>query len=215
MTFLMVSESGSGFKKNAHRSFVLFAACLLTTSGMLIALAAPEPAVPNTLNAPEHSVKPKTTPVFPPPEKKTATPPAAPPEKQPSPSPSKQNILKDPRTLTATTPDALPEQWGIQVLGVRQTAGGNMIDFRYKVLDPEKAGPLFDRNTQPYLIDETTEARLPVPNPPQVGPLRTTMPPKVNKIYCIIFANPGQCLKKDCLATLIIGDLKVEHLVLE
>jgi len=37
---------------------------------------------------------------------------------------------------------SLEETWGIQIMGSRQTAAGHMIDFRYRVLDPEKAGPL-------------------------------------------------------------------------
>ncbi|RMG84918.1 MAG: hypothetical protein D6708_16425, partial [Candidatus Dadabacteria bacterium] len=39
-------------------------------------------------------------------------------------------------------PDPVREKWGIEVVGVMLSAGGYMLDFRYRVVDPEKAKPL-------------------------------------------------------------------------
>lgn len=111
--------------------------------------------------------------------------------------------------------DALEERWGVKVLQVRLTAEGLMLDFRYRVLDAKKAAPLFSRENKAYLIDEATGARFLVPESPKVGALRTTRPPKEEKNYFIIFVNPGRYVKKGNKVTVVIGDFKAEHLVVE
>ena len=110
---------------------------------------------------------------------------------------------------------SLEEKWGVKVLGVSLTAEGYMLDFRYRVLDPEKAMPLFDRQRKPYLVDEVTGALFVVPEPPKVGALRTTRPPKADRNYFIIFANPGRYLKKGSRVSVVNGDFKAEQLVVE
>jgi hypothetical protein len=115
----------------------------------------------------------------------------------------------------AASDDAPEERWGVKVLQVRLTAEGLMLDFRYRVLDAEKAAPLFSRENKAYLIDEATGARFLVPESPKVGALRTTRPPKEEKNYFIIFVNPGRYVKKGNKVTVVIGDFKAEHLVVE
>lgn len=111
--------------------------------------------------------------------------------------------------------DSMAEQWGVKVLGIKLSAGDYMLDFRYRVLDPEKAKPLFDRHHKPYLVDESTGAVFVVPEPPKVGALRSTRPPKADRNYFMIFANPGRYMKKGKMVTVVIGDFKAEHLVVE
>ena len=89
----------------------------------------------------------------------------------------------------------LEEKWGIQIQSIRLSAAGYMLDFRYRVIDPDKAEHLFDRSIKPYLIDERTGSRFAVPNPPKVGPLRTSNKPLADRIYFVFFANPGQFVK--------------------
>lgn len=95
------------------------------------------------------------------------------------------------------------------------TAEGQMLDFRYRVLDEEKAKPLFSRQYKPYLVDEATGAKFLVPESPKVGALRTTREPKPDRNYFIIFVNPGRYIKKGNKVTVVIGDFKAEHLVVE
>jgi len=106
-------------------------------------------------------------------------------------------------------------EWGVRVLQIRLSAEGYMLDFRYRVLDAGKAAPLFSREVKPYLIDEISGAMFLVPEPPKVGALRTTRPPQAGKNYFILFANPGQYIKKGSKVTVIIGDFRAEHLVVE
>lgn len=111
--------------------------------------------------------------------------------------------------------DPLEDRWGIRVQSMRLTAEGLMLDFRYRVLDAEKAAPLFSREVKPYLVDEATGARFLVPESPKVGALRTTRPPKEGKNYFIIFVNPGRYVKAGNKVSVVIGEFKVEHLVVE
>ncbi|MBI5632249.1 MAG: hypothetical protein HZA15_02075 [Nitrospirae bacterium] len=118
--------------------------------------------------------------------------------------------------LSAQNSEAsLEERWGIKVLSIRLSAEGHMIDFRYRVLDPEKAVPLFDRNIKPYLVDEATGAMFTVPEPPKIGALRNTRKPQSERNYFILFANPGRYMQKGKSVTVVVGDFRAEHLVVE
>jgi hypothetical protein len=111
--------------------------------------------------------------------------------------------------------DPLVDRWGVKVLQIRLSAEGYMLDFRYRVLDPGKAEPLFDRNKQPYLIDQATGAKFLVPESPKVGAMRSTRPPKQDKNYFILFANPGRYVKQGNKVTVVIGDFRAENLIVE
>jgi hypothetical protein len=109
----------------------------------------------------------------------------------------------------------LREQWGIEIASLRLTAAGHMVDFRYRVIDPIKALPLFDRKRKPILIDQVSGMKLNVPVAPKVGSLRQkTMKPEVGRIYFILFGNPG-IVQEGSKVTLVIGDVKIENLTVE
>lgn len=111
--------------------------------------------------------------------------------------------------------EGIEERWGIQIIGIRQTAAGYMLDFRYRVTDPEKASPLFARKNKPYLIDQASGAKFAVYNSPKTGPLRTSDAPQADRNYFIFFANPGRYVKPGNKITVVIGDFRVENLVVE
>ena len=113
------------------------------------------------------------------------------------------------------TRSSLEERWGIKLLSIRLSAEGYMLDFRYRVLDPEKAKPLFDRQSKPYLVDEVTGAMFVVPEPPKVGALRTTRKPVPDRNYFILFANPGKFVKPGNKVTIVIGDFRAENLIVQ
>ena len=109
----------------------------------------------------------------------------------------------------------MKRQWGVEVLFVRETAAGYMLEFRYKVLDPEKAKPLFDRQTKPVLVHESSGARFVVPTPPKTGALRNSNPPLADHTYWMFFANPGNYVKSGDLVTIEIGAFVAKGLVVE
>ncbi len=46
------------------------------------------------------------------------------------------------------------EKWGIKVLGIRTTAAGYMLNFRYKILNAEKVSAFMGPRAKPYLIHQ-------------------------------------------------------------
>ena len=115
---------------------------------------------------------------------------------------------------TAAAP--LDTKHGIEAVSVRLTSAGYMLDFRYRVVDAERAAPLLDRSTTPVLIDQATGNRLCVPSPPKVGALRQA--PRVtspDRTYFIMFANPGRAITTGSRVTVEVGELRLENLLVE
>ena len=124
----------------------------------------------------------------------------------------------NPAPQVVPEPPGIEETWGIEIQGIRYTAGGYMLDFRYRIKDPEKAAYILDRRNKAYLIDQSTGARFAVPAPAKVGPLRQTTrtgKPIANRTYFIFFANPGQYIKPGSKVSVVIGDIKIENLTVE
>jgi hypothetical protein len=109
----------------------------------------------------------------------------------------------------------LEERWGIQIVGIRMSAGNYMVDFRYRVTDVEKAAPLFDGRIKPYLLDQATGEKLFVPTMPKVGSLRATHLPIADRTYYMIFGNMNRRVKEGSKVTVVIGDFRAENLVVE
>jgi len=113
----------------------------------------------------------------------------------------------------------LEEEWGIKLVGLRETAAGYFLDLRLRVLDPEKAAPLLSRQIQRHVIVEKSGAILKVPSAPMVGSLRSSVRTpnmvKANRIYSALFANPGRHVRTGDRVTLVLGDFRAEHLSVE
>ena len=107
-------------------------------------------------------------------------------------------------------------KWGINIVAIRLSAKGYMLDFRYKVVDPKKSLPIFDPKINPYIIDQASGAKCFVPSAPKTGSLRQkTRNPETNRDYFILFSNPGRLVKAGNKVTLVIGDFKAENLTVE
>ena len=109
---------------------------------------------------------------------------------------------------------SLIEQWGIELTSLRMSAAGHMVDFRYRVLDSEKAAPLFQRQAKPYLIHQASGKVLAVPNTAKIGSLRNSNSPKQGKVYWMFFGNKG-LVKTGDKVSVVIGDFRADHLVVE
>jgi hypothetical protein len=117
--------------------------------------------------------------------------------------------------VPALSPEEIEKKWGLRALSIRQTADGYMLDFRYRIIDAEKAAPLFSPKIKPYLFDQASGAVMAVPNVPKVGSMRSTRKPIKDRNYAILFANPAKYIKPGNKVTVAIGDLKIENLVVE
>ncbi len=118
--------------------------------------------------------------------------------------------------LSPEAAEALEEEWGVRLLGMRRTAAGMFLDFRFRVLDAEKSLPLFDHRIKPYIIADRSQIKLPVPMAAKIGALRPTNRGgniKADKNYYMIFGNPDRHVKVGETVTVVIGDFRVEHLL--
>jgi len=112
--------------------------------------------------------------------------------------------------------EELAEEWGVELLGMRLTAANMMLDFRFRVLDADKALPLFDHRIKPYIIADRSQIKLPVPMAAKVGAFRPTNRGKnitSGRNYYMIFGNPDRHVKQGETVTVVIGDFTVESLL--
>ena len=109
----------------------------------------------------------------------------------------------------------MTEKWGIAVTAIHTAAAGNMVDFRYKVLDAQKAEALFSKKTRPHLIHQKTGKVLAVPRTAKVGPLMSSYHPKQDRIYWMFFGNQTKLVKPGDKVTVVIGEFKAENLVVQ
>jgi hypothetical protein len=111
---------------------------------------------------------------------------------------------------------SIEETWGVKVQGIRRTAAGYMLDFRYRVLDAEKAAPILDRRITPYVEVAETGARLLVPQAPKLGAMRqTSFAVKGDRDYFIVFANPYQTVSAGDQVSVVVGDFESQLLTVE
>jgi hypothetical protein len=90
-----------------------------------------------------------------------------------------------------------------------------MIDFRYRVIDPDKATMLLRKQSKAYMVDQKTGTQLSVPRT-RIGPLRqTTVKPMPNRDYAMLFTNPMGLVKPGDKVAVVIGDFKAENLTVE
>jgi hypothetical protein len=120
------------------------------------------------------------------------------------------------------------EDWGIKVIRVSLTAGGGMIDVRYRVTDPEKAAAaLGGGNGRAHhgaitaealqnallLVDEETGYALMEADLPLMGGVRNERKsPDVGKTHFILFANTAGLVEPGDEVSLAASDLRLEHL---
>lgn len=132
------------------------------------------------------------------------------------PSPAMEERTAGPSQQTGGDSSAatIADSWGVRIESLRFAGEGNMIDFRFRVLDADKAAPLLERANKPLLTDEKRGITAAVPTSPKLGPMRQTTrndKPREGRVYFVMFSNPGKLIQKDDPVTIVIGDFKVEH----
>jgi len=108
------------------------------------------------------------------------------------------------------------KDWGIEPVHARVTANGYMIEFRYRVLDAEKARILSDRKDFPSMLSLKSRARLSVPYFPTVGYLKSNRRfLKEGRNYITMFSNEGMHLLRGDKVRLEVKGQRSPVLVLE
>ena len=106
-------------------------------------------------------------------------------------------------------------RFGVDQMRVRYTASGASVEFRYRVVNPDRAAMLSDKRATPYLIDEQTGIKLMVPVVEQIGALRQTTTPEQGREYFMLFANAGKIIKPGQRVDVSIGPFQVRGLTVE
>ena len=101
----------------------------------------------------------------------------------------------------------LAEKYGLRVTLVGVTAGGGMVDFRFKVLDAEKADHLLGHHeNMPQLIPVGSKIRLGIPG--------AHSPNYVDgKVYYMLYGNAGGIVKTGTPVQVAFGDTILEAVV--
>ncbi len=105
--------------------------------------------------------------------------------------------------------------WGIDSLSVKLAESGEIVRFSYRVLDPSRARPLNDRNSEPSLVDPRAGVSLVVPAMEKIGKLRQTTAPEAGKAYWMAFSNKGRPVKKGDRVDVVIGRFRAQGLVVD
>jgi hypothetical protein len=102
--------------------------------------------------------------------------------------------------------------WGVDIVGVRLVSTEWMLEFKFRVLDPDKAAALLDEHAKPYLVDDASGARLGVPAMENVGELRQHTTPDSNRIYFMIFGNANKIVPRGGHVSVVIGQFQASGL---
>jgi hypothetical protein len=118
--------------------------------------------------------------------------------------------------LSPDSPAANPEKtFGITIVSLRPTAGGHMLDLRFRVVDPEKARVILDKNKKAYLLDDRTGKTLPVPVTKAGSMRQTTLKPQEGRIYFALFSNPNRMVTEGGSVSLLIGNFRKDGIMVE
>ncbi len=127
---------------------------------------------------------------------------AASPADQATPSTVTASQVSQPANATAAD---LEDRFGIQMTLVAVTAGGGLIDIRFRVTDAAKAADLFKPENLPIVIAPGSGVTIKPPEPPDPGQLTD------GQIYFLLYPNSGGAIKPGSKIILAFGDLRLEY----
>jgi hypothetical protein len=105
--------------------------------------------------------------------------------------------------------------WGIDQIRLRSSAGGRLLDLRYRVVDPLRAAPLLAAHSVRYIVEPRTGVKLQVPNTPKAGPLSNSGRPEAGRTYFTLFSNQGRLVRPGDRVAATIGELRLSDLLVE
>lgn len=105
-------------------------------------------------------------------------------------------------------------RWGIKPLMIRLTGAEHFLDFRYVVVDAEKAKSIMHKKKKTFLKDQET-GEIYNATMAKTAMRGAATHPKAGKQYFILFANADKTVKRGQKVTVIIDEMKVENLKVE
>lgn len=108
----------------------------------------------------------------------------------------------------AVSSEEFAARTGIRVTLLGVTAQGGMIEFRYQVVDPDKASLiLHDPAKRPVLVAEDSEVTLAMVSRPHSHKAEL----RAGGTYFFLMANTRNAVHDGTKVTVIIGDARLEH----
>ena len=105
--------------------------------------------------------------------------------------------------------DGLAAEYGIKINLLAVVAAGGLVELRYQVVDPDKADPLLhDDDLRPALVVEDTGATLVLTSSKHHHSTETDL----GGTYFLLFANAHNAIHRGDRVTLVLGDVRLEHL---
>ncbi|MDJ0323684.1 hypothetical protein QMG61_07895 [Cryobacterium sp. PH31-AA6] len=109
---------------------------------------------------------------------------------------------------TAVTAEGMAARYGINVNLIGVTAAGGLIEFRYQVVDPDKADRMMqDTTLLPIVVVEDSGATMVISRP------HHAVDPQLGGTYFFLFANAHNAIHAGSQVTLVMGDARLEHIV--
>ena len=123
------------------------------------------------------------------------------------------------KTPSASAKDAPPlhgkGQSGVEVVSLRRTVAGRMLDFRYRVVDPVKASVVLDRGTPAYLVHHATGTKMGIPETKMGRMRQNTLKPEKGRTYFMLFNAAGREVSPGDKVTVVIGEHRFENLTVQ
>jgi hypothetical protein len=101
------------------------------------------------------------------------------------------------------------DRYGVRVTLVALIAGGGLIDCRFRVIDPAKAAFLLKADNLPLLVAEKSNRAIQIDQPiDQAGLIQ-------DRVYSVVYPNVQNALEPGDQVSVIIGDLRLEHVLVQ
>ncbi|MET4705752.1 hypothetical protein [Frigoribacterium sp. UYMn621] len=109
---------------------------------------------------------------------------------------------------TLVTAEGMAARYGIDVNLIGLTAAGGLVEFRYQVVDPDKADRMIhDEKLLPIVVVEDTGATMVISRPHHASEIT------LGGTYFFLFANAHNAIHAGSKLTLVMGDSRIEHIV--
>jgi hypothetical protein len=110
---------------------------------------------------------------------------------------------------------AFEEETGIRIVRVAAVGGGGLVDVRFQVLDPDKAIAVHDGDSPLVLMDEESAEVVSTAfhGRHSGGTTQTGLNPGAT--YYLLFSNSGGALRPGDRASVLLGDVRLEHVLVQ
>jgi hypothetical protein len=110
-------------------------------------------------------------------------------------------------TASASSEATFEAESGVRIVRVALTAGGGVLDVRFQVVDPSKAGELHDADGRLTLLDEDSGRRMATPFHFHAGGAEY----KAGIVYYEMLNNSGGFVDTGDRVSVLMGGARLEH----